>query len=319
LTSISERDFHHIDRLIENLETCIFGKRTQIELMITAMLAEGHILLEDVPGTGKTVLVKALARSIQGQFRRIQCNPDLLPTDITGVSIYHPREENFVFRPGPVMTNILLVDEINRATTKTQSALLEAMEEKHITVDGEKYELPAPFILLATQNPVDFEGTYVLPEAQLDRFMMKFTLGYPDEREELLMVSRQEERHPLQDLQPVMDIHTVSSLQKKVREVYIHDDVLRYAVGVVRQTRRHPDISLGASPRASVALIQAAKAYALLKRRDYVLPDDIKFLVPFVLAHRLVVHPEARLANKTPEAVLASILKSSFVPVRMES
>ena len=237
-----------LGKLKSNLETCILGKSEEISLLLTALLAGGNVLLEDVPGTGKTVLIKALARSIHGQFRRIQCNPDLLPTDITGVSIYHPRDERFMFRPGPIMTNILLVDEINRATTKTQSALLEAMEERNITVDGELYELPSPFLLLATQNPVDFEGTYMLPEAQLDRFMFKLAIGYPDETTEQRMIFAQKLTHPLDSLEAVVDTAQVLEMQRQVRETHMDEAVAAYLVSIVRKTRQHAAVFLGASP-----------------------------------------------------------------------
>jgi MoxR-like ATPase len=311
-------DVHALKQLQANLESCILGKRDEIMLLITTLLAGGHVLMEDVPGTGKTVLIKALAKSVHGQFRRIQCNPDLLPTDITGVSIYHPKDEQFIFRPGPVMTNILLADEINRATTKTQSALLEAMEERHITVDGECHDLPKPFLLLATQNPIDFEGTYVLPEAQLDRFMMKLSLGYPDEETERQMITSQSVSHPLDSLQPVMEIEQVSRVQTKAREIHLDDAVAAYLVAIVRQTREHASIYLGASPRATLALVQASKAYALLQERDYVIPDDIKFLAPYVLGHRIILHSEARMDGASVQTVLQSIFAQVRVPVRLE-
>jgi len=305
-------------QLKHNLETCILGKDKEIELLLTAVLAGGHVLLEDVPGTGKTVLIKALARSIGGQYRRIQCNPDLLPTDITGVSIYHPKSETFIFRPGPIMTNILLTDEINRATTKTQSALLEAMEERHVTVDGECYQLPVPFLLLATQNPIDFEGTYVLPEAQLDRFMMKFSLGYPSEEAENRMVMVHSRVSPLDAIEPVTTVEAVAEMQQMVRDLHMDPAVGEYAVHIVRKTREHPAVYLGASPRATIALIQAAKAYAFLNERDYVVPDDIKYLVPHVLGHRILLHTNARLEGATVPTVLESVLQTVRVPVRLE-
>ncbi|RAV21837.1 AAA family ATPase [Paenibacillus contaminans] len=307
-----------IKQLNANLEACILGKSKEIELLLTAFLAGGHVLLEDVPGTGKTVLIKALAKSIDGQFRRIQCNPDLLPTDITGVSIYHPKNETFLFRPGPIITNILLIDEINRATTKTQSALLEAMEEGHVTVDGECYELPAPFLLLATQNPIDFEGTYILPEAQLDRFMMKFSLGYPDEQTENRMIVAQSRSHPLDSLQPVMTAHEVTLLQAKARDVHMDEAVGQYAVALARTTREHPSVFLGASPRATLALVQAAKAYAMLQEREYVIPDDLKALAPYVFGHRLILNAEARMEGATAESVLESVFQQVRTPVRLE-
>ncbi|CAG7639942.1 hypothetical protein PAESOLCIP111_04085 [Paenibacillus solanacearum] len=307
-----------LKRIQENLESCILGKTDEIKLLLTAMLAGGHVLLEDVPGTGKTVLIKALAKSIRGQFRRIQCNPDLLPTDITGVSIYHPRDEVFMFRPGPIMTNILLADEINRATTKTQSALLEAMEERHITVDGETHELPKPFLLLATQNPIDFEGTYILPEAQLDRFMMKFSLGYPDEQTEMRMIVSQSIVHPLDALEPVAESNQILAIQQLVKQIHLEEAVAAYLVAIIRMTREHPAIFLGASPRATLALVQAAKAYALLNERDFVIPDDIKFLAPYVLGHRILLQAEARMEGATVQSVLQSVFQQVKVPVRWE-
>jgi MoxR-like ATPase len=311
----------HIDvlaKLKANLESCILGKSEEIVLLLTAMLAGGHVLLEDVPGTGKTVLIKSLARSIQGQFRRIQCNPDLLPTDITGVSIYHPKDETFIFRSGPIMTNILLVDEINRATTKTQSALLEAMEEKHITVDGELHELPSPFIMLATQNPIDFEGTYILPEAQLDRFMIKLSLGYPDEVTEKRMILTQSKAHPMETLDAVASMEETLAMQAQVKEIHLDDAVAAYLVAITRSTREHASVFLGASPRATLSLVHASKAYAYMHGRDYVIPDDIKYLAPYVLGHRMILHSEARIDGATVTSVLQSIFEQVRVPVRLE-
>jgi MoxR-like ATPase len=311
----------HIDilaKLKANLESCILGKSEEIVLLLTAMLAGGHVLLEDVPGTGKTVLIKSLARSIQGQFRRIQCNPDLLPTDITGVSIYQPNDETFIFRSGPIMTNILLVDEINRATTKTQSALLEAMEEKHITVDGELHELPSPFIMLATQNPIDFEGTYILPEAQLDRFMIKLSLGYPDEVTEKRMILTQSKAHPMETLDAVASMEETLAMQAQVKEIHLDDAVAAYLVAITRSTREHASVFLGASPRATLSLVHASKAYAYMHGRDYVIPDDIKYLAPYVLGHRMILHSEARIDGATVTSVLQSIFEQVRVPVRLE-
>jgi MoxR-like ATPase len=318
MEAIVNEDILMLKRIQANLESCILGKTDEIKLLLTAMLAGGHVLLEDVPGTGKTVLIKSLAKSIHGQFRRIQCNPDLLPTDITGVSIYHPKDEVFVFRPGPIVTHILLADEINRATTKTQSALLEAMEERHITVDGETHQLPQPFLLLATQNPIDFEGTYMLPEAQLDRFMMKFSLGYPDEATETKMIISQSIVHPLEQLEAVADVERILLIQKRARQIHLDDAVASYLVAITRQTRDHPSVFLGASPRATLALVQAAKAYALIQERDYVLPDDIKFLAPYVLGHRLILHAEARMDGASVQSVLQSVFQQVRVPVRLE-
>ncbi|MDF2722978.1 MAG: magnesium chelatase [Paenibacillus sp.] len=311
-------DLAILKQMKANLESCIMGKATEVELLLTAALAGGHVLLEDVPGTGKTVLIKALAKSVDGQYRRIQCNPDLLPTDITGVGIYHPKQETFLFRPGPVMTNILLADEINRATTKTQSALLEAMEERHVTVDGERHPLPNPFLLLATQNPIDFEGTYVLPEAQLDRFMMRFSLGYPDHETERKMLFTQANSHPVDRLEPVTDISRLTDMQNRVKDVHVDEAVADYIVSINRKTREHSAVFLGASPRATIALLQASKALAYLRERDYVIPDDVKYLAPYVLGHRLILHSEARIEGLSANTVLQTIFQQVRVPVRLE-
>jgi len=316
MKAVIMEDLQSLGNLRSNLESCILGKNDEITLLLTALLAGGHVLLEDVPGTGKTVLMKALAKSIRAEYRRIQCNPDLLPTDITGVAIYHPKEETFIFRPGPVMTNILLADEINRATTKTQAALLEAMEERHVTVDGECYELPKPFMLLATQNPIDFEGTYSLPEAQLDRFMLKFSIGYLDAQAEKQMIHMQRDGHPIDRLQPVANIDQILRLQNEVRNIHMDEALVDYAVTIVRKTREHPSVYLGASPRATLALVHASKAYALLHDRDYVIPDDIKYLAPYALSHRLILRSEARIEGVTPQAVLQSIFQQVRVPIR---
>ncbi|WP_036710170.1 AAA family ATPase [Paenibacillus pinihumi] len=301
-----------------NLESSILGKTTEISRLMTALLAGGHVLLEDVPGTGKTQLVKALARSIGGQFRRIQCNPDLLPTDITGVSIYHPKEEAFLFRPGPVVANIVLADEINRATTKTQSALLEVMEERRVSVDGFTHELPVPFLLFATQNPIEFEGTYILPEAQLDRFMMKLTLGYPDEQTEKQMLLLHQSGQPVEQLSQVATIDDIVTLQAKVKNIHVDDAIADYLVQIVRSTRSHAAVQLGASPRAALSLLAAAKAHAFLDERQYVIPDDVKELVPAVLGHRLLLQAEARINGISPLDILEDIVGQTKVPVRLE-
>ena len=301
-----------------NLESCILGKKSEIERLLIALLAGGHVLIEDVPGTGKTQLVKALAKTIGGQFRRIQCNPDLLPTDITGVAIYHPKNETFIFRPGPVMANLLLVDEINRATTKTQSALLEAMEERHVTVDGDSYELPVPFTLVATQNPIEFDGTYTLPEAQLDRFMMKISLGYPDAATERQMILSPNSSSPADLLAPVADIDQIRSMMETVRKVHVDEAVADYLVRIVRGTREHSGVQLGASPRAAISLTAAAKANAYLNERDYIIPDDIKSLASSVLAHRMMLHTESRMNGLTTEDVIELVIRETNVPVRME-
>ncbi|REK76131.1 AAA family ATPase [Paenibacillus paeoniae] len=315
---IRTADMELCTSILRNLDTCILGKHEEIERLLIAVMAGGHVLLEDVPGTGKTQLVKALAKSIGGQFRRIQCNPDLLPTDITGVSIYHPKQESFLFRPGPVMANILLADEINRATTKTQSALLEAMEEGHVTVDGDTYELPQPFILLATQNPIEFEGTYTLPEAQLDRFMMKLSLGYPSAEDERRMITSSSGDHPSDRVQPVLDIADMINIQRQVAQVHVDDAVGNYIVDLVRGTREHASILLGASPRAAIALTKAAKAHAFLRQRDYVTPDDVKTLALYVLSHRLLLRTEARMNGLRGEDLVNQVVQSTKVPVRLE-
>lgn len=301
-----------------NLESCILGKSFEIKLLLTALLAGGHVLIEDVPGTGKTQLIKALAKSMDGEYRRIQCNPDILPSDITGVSIYHPHEERFVFRPGPVMTHILLADEINRATTKTQSALLEVMEERGVTVDGVTYPLPDPFMLCATQNPIDFEGTYMLPEAQLDRFMIKIQMGYPDAETEKRMVLSQQSGQPADLLSAVTDMATIAEIQQEVRRIHISDAVTGYLLDIVRQTREHEGVLLGASPRASLAFTAAVKAFAFMNNRDFVLPDDVKILAPFVLGHRILLRPESRMGSRHARGVLDMIMEQVRVPVSVE-
>jgi MoxR-like ATPase len=314
----TDNDIRLIDNIRQSLGRCILGKPEAIERLLVALLAGGHVLLEDVPGTGKTQLVKALARACGGVFRRIQCNPDLLPTDITGVSIWHPKEETFVFRPGPIMANILLADEINRATTKTQSALLEAMEERHVTVDGVSHPLPVPFILFATQNPVEFEGTYLLPEAQLDRFMMKLSIGYPDDETERRMVLGSHSDQAYLRVEQVAEIGDIVRLQERVRTVHADDAIGEYLVRVIRGTRTHPGVQIGASPRASISLMTAARASALLEGRDYVIPDDIKHLAVPVLAHRMMLSTEARMNGLTAEEVVREVVERTAVPVRLE-
>ncbi|MFC4305513.1 AAA family ATPase [Cohnella boryungensis] len=307
-----------LDQIKFNMESCIYGKREEIASMLTAMLAGGHVLIEDVPGTGKTQMVKALALSIGGVFHRIQCNPDLLPTDITGVSIYHPKLEEFVFRPGPIMANLLLTDEINRATTKTQSALLEAMEERRVSVDGETHNLPHPFMLFATQNPIEFEGTYSLPEAQLDRFLMKIKLGYPDEASEKRLVLEPGANRSAESLKAVATVEDVAQMQKLAEGVHLESTVADYLVALIRGTRQHGSVLLGASPRAAVALTSAAKAYAFLNHRGFVLPDDVKAMAGLVLGHRLHLKSEARMQGVTAAQVLQDVLRTLPVPVGME-
>ncbi|MBY9080654.1 MoxR family ATPase [Paenibacillus sp. HN-1] len=314
---VRQESMQIVNDIRKNLESCILGKTFEIRLLLTALLAGGHVLIEDVPGTGKTQLIRALAKSISGDYRRIQCNPDILPSDITGVSVYHPRDEMFHFRPGPVMTNILLADEINRATTKTQSALLEVMEERNVTVDGETYELPHPFMLCATQNPIEFEGTYTLPEAQLDRFMMRISLGYPDASTEKNLLLSHQDGQPVDKLQAVTEMERIASIQEEIREVYISEPVLGYLLDIVRGTREHPLAMLGASPRAALSYMMACKAFAFLQERDYVLPDDVKTLASYTLGHRILLRPESRLDNITANSLLNGLLHSIQVPVTM--
>ncbi len=299
--------------VVDNVERAIFGKHHEVSLALVALLCRGHILVEDVPGTGKTVLSKALARSLGCSFRRIQFTPDLLPSDVTGVSIYNQRTQGFEFRPGPVMSQIVLADEINRATPKTQSALLEAMDEQQVTVDGTTYPLPDPFLVLATQNPIEYEGTFPLPEAQLDRFFIRLQLGYPKEREEVAILDAQRLHHPLDDLGQVLSADDLLDAQVRVRDIHLAESVKTYVVNVVTATRSHPDVYLGASPRGSLALARAAQAYAAINGRDYVTPDDVKALAGPALAHRLILQPQARLKDLAATTVIAEVLAS--VPV----
>jgi MoxR-like ATPases len=307
-----------LDQIRRNMESCIYGKKDEIAWMLTALLAGGHVLIEDVPGTGKTQMVKALALSVGGVFHRIQCNPDLLPTDITGVSIYHPKQEEFVFRPGPVMANLLLADEINRATTKTQSALLEAMEERRVSVDGQTHQLPQPFMLFATQNPIDFEGTYSLPEAQLDRFLMKIKLGYPDEMSEKRLILEPNASRAAESLKAVASVEDIAQMQKLAEAIHLDASVADYLIALIRGTRNHSSVLLGASPRAAVALASAAKAYAFLQHRAFVIPDDVKAMAPLVLSHRIHLRSEARMQGSTTANVLQDVLRNLPVPVGME-
>lgn len=302
------------EAVIDNVERVIVGKHQAVELVLIALLCKGHVLLEDVPGTGKTVLAKSIARSIDCSFKRIQFTPDLLPSDVTGVSIFNQQTREFEFRPGPVIAQIVLADEINRATPKAQSALLEAMEEQQITVDGTTYALPQPFIVLATQNPIEYEGTFPLPEAQLDRFLLRIHLGYPDRRDEITILKRQRQAHPLDRLGKVVEAHTLLGLQEAIKDVYVDDLIEEYIVALVTATRHHEDIYLGASTRGSLALYRATQARAAIQGRDYVIPDDVKALAEPVLGHRLIINPAARIRNVTPQAVLHDILNAVPVP-----
>ncbi len=302
----------------ESVSRVIVGKEATIDLLLVALLCEGHVLLEDVPGVGKTMLAKSLARSLGCTFRRIQCTPDLLPSDVTGVAVFNQKSTEFEYRPGPVFANVLLADEINRATPRTQSALLEAMEERQVTAEGETRLLPRPFLVLATQNPVELEGTYPLPEAQLDRFLLKLRLGYPSQEEEAAIVRRFSGREPLAELRPSLEAAALAPLMAQVQQIHLSDAVLDYAVRLVRATRAHADVELGASPRATLALASTARARAALQGRAFVLPDDIKALARPVLEHRLILAPAAQLQGGGPEAIVAACLQNVEVPVESE-
>jgi MoxR-like ATPase len=302
-------------RIIANVEKVVIGKRPQITLALAAYLCEGHILLEDVPGVAKTMLARALARSVGCTFKRIQCTPDLLPTDVTGVSIFNQKTAEFEFRPGPIFAQTLLADEINRTTPRTQSALLEAMAERRVSVDGQTYVLKPPFLVIATQNPVDHEGTFPLPEAQLDRFLVRLSLGYPSLEEEAKMLQRQQHGHPIDDLNPVVSAAELLACQEAVREIHVDEKVKRYLLEIVQGTRDNDDVSLGGSPRASLALFRTSQAWAAIHGRNFVMPDDVKRMVVPVLAHRLILRPESRLRKVTAPALLHEIVSDVRVPV----
>ncbi len=298
-------------QVVNNVEKVIIGKREALELLMVSLLCEGHTLLEDVPGVGKTMLARALAVSLGVQAKRLQCTPDLLPNDVTGVSVFDQQAQAFTFIPGPVFTNILLADEINRATPRTQSSLLEAMGERQVTVDGVTHELERPFFVIATQNPIEYEGTFPLPEAQLDRFFMKLSLGYLDEATENQMLINLGGVHPIETLQPVADGNQLLELSRQVWEVHIDDTVREYIVRLVFATRQNKDLILGASPRGSHALYRGSQAYAAVNGRDYVLPDDVKTLAPVILAHRCLIHPESALRGLTTEGIIGEIIKTT--------
>lgn len=302
------------EHVIENIEKVIIGKRSTVELAIVSLLCQGHLLIEDVPGVGKTMLARSLARSLGCTFSRIQFTPDMLPSDVTGVSIFNQVSLEFEFRPGPVMAQIVLTDEINRATPKTQAALLEAMEERQVTVDGITHILPRPFMVLATQNPIEYEGTFPLPEAQLDRFLMRIRLGYPNPSDEVYILERQQYRHPLETLQQMVSVEVLGKMQGAVKSVYMAPGVKRYIVTLARYTREHPEVYLGASPRGSLALYRTSQAYAAMRGRDYVLPDDVKALAVPTFAHRIILGPAARLRDLDAEQIVEEILNSVPVP-----
>lgn len=302
---------HHV---ATNVERVILGKHKEIELALIALLCQGHLLIEDVPGVGKTMLARAIAKSLGCSFKRLQFTPDMLPSDVTGVSMFNQKTREFEFRPGPVFAQIVLTDEVNRATPKTQSALLECMEERQVTVDGVTYPMPQPFMVMATQNPIEYEGTFPLPEAQLDRFMLRIQLGYPSHRDEMAMLDAQQFAHPIQDTQQVASADQLIAAQQAVKHVYVDALVKEYIVALIEATRKHPDVYLGASPRGSLALYKAGQAHAAIQGRDYVIPDDIKALAEPALAHRLIISPAARLKNVDPRAVVDELVHSVAVP-----
>ena len=302
-------------QLRENIQKVIVGKDTVIDLCLVAILCEGHLLLEDVPGIGKTTLAKAIAASMGCSFRRIQFTPDLLPSDVTGIYYFNQKTQEFEYRPGPIMAQVVLADEINRATPRTQSALLEAMQERQVTVDIDTKLLPRPFLVLATQNPIELEGTFPLPEAQVDRFLMRLSIGYPSEQEENDILLRFEREDPLETLAPVVDPETVIAMQRGVRMVKVEVSVREYVVNVARATREHNEIELGVSPRGTMALYHTSQALAALRGRDFVLPDDVKFLAPYVLTHRILISSQTRLRGRRPEQIVAEIVDTVPAPV----
>jgi MoxR-like ATPase len=302
------------NRIVENVERVIVGKRPEIQLTVMGLLCQGHVLIEDVPGVGKTVLAKSLSKSVGCAFQRIQFTPDMLPSDVTGVSVFNQKSREFEFRPGPIHAQIVLVDEINRATPKTQSSLLEAMEEKQVTVDGSTYRLGPPFMVLATQNPIEYEGTFPLPEAQLDRFLLRIRLGYPDKAQEIEILERQQYTHPVDELEQVVSLEELQGVQTAVKDIYIDTLVKEYIVEVVRKTREHPDVYLGSSSRGALAMYRLGQARAAMFGRDYVLPDDVKALASAALSHRIIVGPAARIKDIEPGQIVHDILDRIPVP-----
>lgn len=302
------------NKLIKNLEKVIVGKLQPLELIVVGLLCQGHVLIEDVPGVGKTVLARSLAKSLGCSFKRLQFTPDMLPSDVTGVSIFNQSKRAFEFRPGPIFAQVVLVDEINRATPKTQAALLEAMEERQVTVDGKTHPLPNPFMVLATQNPIEYEGTFPLPEAQLDRFLLRVRLGYPNPKDEIEILNRQQLRHPIEILKSVINVDELKEAMEDIKKVYVSNAIKSYVVELTNRTRQHADVYLGASPRGSLGLFRTGQAVAALAGFDYVLPDDIKWLAVPVLAHRIIVGPAARLRELSAEKIVQEILDKTPVP-----
>ncbi len=302
------------NQVVANVEKVIIGKRDEVKSTLIGLLCEGHLLIEDVPGVGKTMLARAIARSIGCSFKRIQFTPDMLPSDVTGVSVFNQRDREFEFRPGPIMAQIVLADEINRATPKTQAALLEAMEERQVTVDGVTHILQRPFLVLATQNPIEYEGTFPLPEAQVDRFMLRISLGYPTQADEIAVLNSQQTHHPIEDIGQVVSAEELVLAQQAAKEVYMDDLIKEYIVQLTNATRKHPDVYLGASPRGSLALFKTARARAAMESRNYVIPDDIKALADFTLSHRIIISPSARIKNVDARAIMGEVLDSTPIP-----
>ncbi len=301
-------------QIARNVSQVIIGKRNEISLTVLGLLSQGHILIEDIPGVGKTMLARALARSIGCSFSRLQFTPDMLPSDVTGVSIFNQKTREFEFRPGPVMAQIVLADEINRATPKTQAALLEAMEERQITVDGVSWEMEEPFLILATQNPIEYEGTFPLPEAQIDRFLIRIRLGYPAADEEFAVLGAQQYRHPIENMSQVVTAEELGAAQRAVREVYVAEEIKRYIIELVNASRQHPDVYLGSSPRGSLALFRCAQARAAMADREFVIPDDVKALAEVTLAHRIIVGPSSRIRDVSPRRIVQEIVNNTPVP-----
>ncbi|MBD3264139.1 MAG: AAA domain-containing protein [Candidatus Omnitrophica bacterium] len=308
---MEDTELKNLQVLVNNIEKVIVGKTDVIRLLITGILTNGHILLEDVPGVGKTMLSLALAKSIGGQFKRIQFTPDLLPSDVTGGMIYNPQKGEFEFRPGPVFANILLADEVNRTNPRTQSSLLECMQEFKVTIEGKTYLLKKPFMVIATQNPIEFQGTYPLPEAQVDRFLMKINVGYLEPEEEVRVIKDQRKAHPIESVKPILNLNIVNQLQDKVKEIEISEKIMEYIVNLVMATRNNENVKLGASPRASIALMNSVRAWALLEGRDYVVPDDVVHLAFWVLRHRIVLQPKATMSGLSSKDVIDDILKKT--------